>query len=130
MTACLLVLVVLVGTPASARLFSFSDFKGKGAERGMRQLVRHQDSIEHTPAQEAFDELEKVLRSRRQAGGHPPQTQGQFNLSDSYQYARIHYSGDSSLAIFVLTYNLDRRRNPVSTHLYSCLLYTSPSPRD
>ena len=58
-TACLLVLVVLVGTPASARLFSFSDFKGKGAERGM---VRHQDSIEHTPAQEAFDELEKVRR--------------------------------------------------------------------
>ena len=54
---CLLVLVVLVGTPASARLFSFSDFKGKGAERGM---VRHLDSIEHTPAQEAFDELEEV----------------------------------------------------------------------
>ena len=61
-TACLLVLVVLVGTPASARLFSFSDFKGKGAERGVQQLVRHQDPIEHTPAQEAFDELEKVGR--------------------------------------------------------------------
>ena len=58
-TACLLVLVVLAGTPASARLFSFSDFKGKRAER---QLVRHQDSIEHTPAQEAFDELEEVRR--------------------------------------------------------------------
>ena len=25
-------------------------------------MVRHQDSIEHTPAQEAFDELEKVRR--------------------------------------------------------------------
>ena len=61
-TACLLVLVVLAGTPASARLFSFSDFKGKVAERGVRQLVRNQDSIEHTPAQEAFDELEKVRR--------------------------------------------------------------------
>ena len=58
-TACLLVLVVLAGTPTSARLFSFSDFKGKGAERGMQQLVR-QDAIEHTPAQEAFDELEEV----------------------------------------------------------------------
>ena len=61
-TACLLVLVVLTGTPASARLFSFSDFKGKGAERGMQQLTRRLDSIKHTPAQEAFDELEKVRR--------------------------------------------------------------------
>lgn len=59
-TACLLVLCVLAGTPASARLYSFSDFKGKGAERGMQQLVRRQDFIEHTPAQEAFDELEEV----------------------------------------------------------------------
>ena len=61
-TACLLVLAVLVGTPASARLFSFRDFKGKGAERGMQQLTRRLDSIKHTPAQEAFDELEKVRR--------------------------------------------------------------------
>ena len=59
-TVCLLVLCVLAGTPASARLYSFSDFKGKGAERGMEQLVRRQDSIEHTPAHEAFDELEEV----------------------------------------------------------------------
>ena len=61
-TACLLVLAVLVGTPASARLYSFRDFKNKGAEKGM-QLVRRQDSIEHTPAQEAFDELEEVRRT-------------------------------------------------------------------
>jgi len=61
-TACLLVLCVLVGTPASARLFSFRDFKGKGAERGMQQLTHRLDSIKHTPAQEAFDELEKVRR--------------------------------------------------------------------
>ena len=61
-TACLLVLAVLAGTPASARLYSFRDFKNKGVEKGM-QLVRHQDSIEHTPAQEAFDELEEVRRT-------------------------------------------------------------------
>ena len=29
----------------------------------MQQLVRRQDSIEHTPAQEAFDELEEVRRT-------------------------------------------------------------------
>ena len=28
----------------------------------MQQLTRRLDSIEHTPAQEAFDELEKVRR--------------------------------------------------------------------
>ena len=37
----------------------------------------------------------QVMRSRRQAGG-TPQTQGQFELPDGYQYARIHYSGDPS----------------------------------
>ena len=61
-TACLVVLAVLVGTPASARLFSFRDFKAKEAEKGMQQLTRRLDSVEHTPAQEAFDELEKVGR--------------------------------------------------------------------
>ena len=38
----------------------------------------------------------QVMRSRRQAGG-TPQTQGQFELPDGYQYARVHYSGDPSL---------------------------------
>ena len=36
------------------------------------------------------------MRSRHQAGG-TPQTQGQFELPDGYQYARVHYSGDPSL---------------------------------
>ena len=57
---CLLVLVVVAGVPSSARLFSFSQFKDKRAERRMQQLVHDQNSIKHTPAQKAFGELEKV----------------------------------------------------------------------
>ena len=57
--ACLIALAVVVGMPASARLFSFSQFKTRGAERGL-QLTLGLDSIKHTPVQQAFEELEKV----------------------------------------------------------------------
>jgi len=115
--ACLIVLAVVVGMPASARLFSFSQFKTRGAERGL-QLTLGLDSIKHTPVQQAFEELEKELRTRRQAVGLP-QTLGQTELGDGYQYARVHYSGDQSLAIFILTYSLNRAKTVLlATHLY------------
>ena len=52
--------MVVAGVPTYARLFSFSQFKGKGAEGRMQLLDHDQDSIKHTPAQKAFGELEKV----------------------------------------------------------------------
>ena len=57
---CLLVLVLVAGVPSSARLFSFSQFKGKGEERRVQQMLHDQESIKHTPAKKAFGELEKV----------------------------------------------------------------------
>lgn len=57
--ACLIALAVVVGTPTSARLFSFSQFKTRGTERGL-QVTLGLDSIKHTPVQQAFEELEKV----------------------------------------------------------------------
>jgi len=120
--ACLITLVVVAGMPASARLFSFSQFKTRGAERGL-QLTLGLDSIKHTPVQQAFEELEKELRTRRQAVGLP-QTLGQTELGDGYQYARVHYSGDQSLAIFILTYSLNRAKTALlATHLYRSTNY-------
>ena len=68
MTACLIVLAVVVGMPASARLSSFSHFKTRGLDKGP-QLALSLDSMEHTPVHEAFEELEKVGGGGRGGGG-------------------------------------------------------------
>jgi len=60
-TACLVVLAVVVGMPASARLFSFSHFKTSGLGRGP-QMALSLDAMKHTPVREAFEELEEVVR--------------------------------------------------------------------
>jgi len=60
-TACLVVLAVVVGMPASARLFSFSHFKTSGLGRGP-QMALSLDAMKHTPVREAFEELEEVGR--------------------------------------------------------------------
>ena len=54
--ACLVVLAVAMGVPASARLLPFNT---RGAERGL-PVELGLDSIKHIPVQEAFEELEKV----------------------------------------------------------------------
>ena len=46
----------------------------------------------HIPLSSSSQEL----RPRRQARGMPL-TQGQVELGDGYQYARVHYSGDQSM---------------------------------
>lgn len=60
-TACLVVLAVVVGMPASARLFSFSHLKSSGLGRGP-QMAHSLDAMKHTPVREAFEELEEVGR--------------------------------------------------------------------
>jgi len=120
-TACLVVLAVVVGMPASARLFSFSHFKTSGLGRGP-QMALSLDAMKHTPVREAFEELEEELRTRRQASG-TPRTLGQVELGELYRYGVIHYSGDQSLAIFVMLYNITEGNTLTASSLYRSTNY-------
>ena len=100
----------------------------------LERLLKNQDdignSIKPYYGEEAGNKLSALLREHIQLAGQVLEAAKTNNKSDLDKYNKLWYQNADQIAAFLSNANPNFSEKELKDMLYTCLLYTSPSPRD